>query len=283
MNDPDAARRVEFEAYVPEEAAEDARRDIERGTPRLFYFAVYEAPELIAISGDTDPMPYAAHVYLGSGCTDPIHGDDAPPGYRSAMENALRYGDLYNRALAEHFHWPMDDAPTTVPSDTDDFLGGRGEWAKVRIALDDLHPLFGGRAVIVDAAGQALVRSVRGGPDGMREEIYRLGVMREDVERILDACVAQDFVTLTSATHCAPPDHAHPTVTLTNAGGEEHAVTNWDPPVPGGDGESDRRFAAVYRELRRWEMVGQETASPLHEGAWGKRSPWEKLRKKLLT
>ncbi len=277
MDDPDDLRIQEFSEYNPANAAVEARRDIEQGTPRLFYLDVSEFPELLALDNEPGNLPDFARVSIGTGCLDAIHSADDPPGYRAAMENALRYGISYNQALAGHLGLQLKDEPDLLPSDTLDFIGLPADWPGIRLRLDDIHPLFGGRSIWVDGSGTAFVRSVRSDAHGLNEEIYRLDLGRDDIERLLAACLAQDFVSLVSASHVAPPDQARPVITLINGQGQQQSVSNWEPRVPGGDENMDRRFAAVHGELRRLEMVAREGVSPVHTGPYGDPAVWRGL------
>ncbi len=194
------------------------------------------------------------------------------------MEKALSYGVRYNRVIADHYDLSLRQEPDLLPSETFDFLGGYDAWPASRIILADIQPLFGGRQVWCSGEGTVYVRSVRPGDRGdLIEQIYRLDLERADAERILLECLSQDFVTLTSVEHCALPDHARPEIVLVNGQGQRHVVENWDPPVPGGDAESDRRFTAVYGELRRLEAVAREKDEPVHVGPYGDPKTWKKL------
>lgn len=276
--DPDVLKTREYNEYSVAMAAEDAARDIEQGSPKLFYLDIWEVPELIAIDGEAGDLPEATHVSIGTGCTDSIHGGDIPPGYRDAMERALSYGVRYNQAIAGHYGLSLRQEPDLLPSETFEFLGAYDDWPATRITLADIQPLFGGRQVWCSGDGTALVRSVRPGDQGdLIEQIYRLDLEPADAERILLACLSQDFVTLTSAEQSALPDHARPEIVLVNQRGQRHAVENWDPPVPGGNAEADRRFTAVYGELRRLEAVAREQSEPVHAGPYGDPKTWKRL------
>lgn len=281
MNDLYDRKISEYQAYPSSEAAEEAGLDIERGEIKLFYLDVSEFPEIIAIDGEACKLPEAEHVSIGTGCIDYINCEDTPPGYREAMENALEYGKRYNRVIADHFHLPLLHEEDLLPSETLDFIGYPEDWKECRIELADNHPLFGGREIQVRGTGTVLVRSVRPDPDkpsqGLLERIYRFNLEAKDIERIWRACLFNEFITLSSSSHPAPPDHARPDVILINKQGERHCVDMWQPPVPGGDRDIETRFGRVYRELIRLETVAHEHHAPLHTMPRGDSSVWNKL------
>ena len=134
-----------------------------------------------------------------------------------------------------------DDDPTP-DNTTARFLGDPSGWAGARIELADIHGLWGGCDVILAGDGRCVITRVRlpGYPDGTEAR----QVSAATVRRLLEQCIAQDFVTI----HFPPrpfivPDEACPQVTLINAAGARQTVARWatDP--------KDPRFEAIYAAL----------------------------------
>ncbi len=277
MDEYEIRKIGEYKSYNPENAVADAERDIKAGTIKLFYLDVEEFPKVIAIDAPAEKLPEAEQVSIGIGCIDPIHADDCATAYRSAMEQALSYGMRYNQVIAKSFNLKQKTEPDFLPSETLDFFGYPNAWTKARLELRDVQPLFGGRDILLTAAGPVFIRTVRYMPAGRDEKIYRLPPDTEVRRRILHACILHDFVGLQLLPQTAPPDHGRPEIILTNATGRQYSLTSWEPPLPGSDPAAVKRFHAVYKEFLRLEAVAQETPSAMYIKN-ADNTIWEKLR-----
>jgi hypothetical protein len=285
--DADVAQWTEqYAEYRPAEARQDALREIERGALRLFYLDISEVPELLVIEVDSDrppagtsppTLPEAARVDLGAACIDPIHGDDCPFSYREALTNAVRYGTEYNLTVARHFDLPTKDVPDPLPSPTLTFLGAPPDWTAAEVTLRDVQPLFGGRDIHLTGAERVCVRVVRPGTEGLEEHIFRWDAAGGTVARILRLCLDQDLVTIPPPSQSAPPDHGRPAIILANRRGERQAIEGWDPPLPGEDPVTVRRFRTLYQQLLRFESVATESREPIASGPYGDNARWREI------
>lgn len=275
MDDYERRMSEEYNKYKPVNAARDAEADIASGTIKLFHLDVSEFPEPLVIDDDPKKLPPYTHVSIGGGCIDSLNSDDAAPEYRAAAQNALSYGISYNMVIARYYKLKEKPCPDRLPSSTLDFLDDPPDWNSVQVELHDIQPIFGGRDIWVSGTGMALVRSMRG-----REEIYRVALEQKDIERLIAAFLKNDFLSLTIPNQTAPPDHGRPGIVLINGSGQQHSLSSWAPPIPGGDREAIRRFQAVYRQLLRLETLARETTKPLHQGEYGDDKTWLKLLKK---
>jgi len=280
MDDYDLQKINEYNRYQPENALRDAELDIDQGTIKIFYLDIEEVPEPLAIDGDPEKLLSYESVSIGIGCIDPINSDDCPPEYRTAMENAHSYGMGYNKAIARHFKLKLKQHHDRLPNSTFEFLGTPSDWHAVHMELRDIQPIFGGRDVWVDGSGNVLVRSVQTTPQDLEEKIYPLTLDESAVERILEAFISQDFLSLCIPEQSAPPDHGRPEIILTNFRGQRHAVASWDPPLPGSDPVVEQRFRTLYREFLRLESMARETTEPLHNGVYGDDNNWTNILKK---
>jgi hypothetical protein len=127
-------------------------------------------------------------------------------------------------------------------NETARFLGDPSEWAGARVALADIHGLWGGCNVTLVGNGECAVTLVR--QPHHRDGSYYWWVSETQVQRVLDLCIAHDFVTIRFPPRpFIVPDESRPEITLTNAAGEQHTVGCWanDPKDPG--------FEAIYAAL----------------------------------
>jgi hypothetical protein len=123
------------------------------------------------------------------------------------------------------------------------FLGGPDDQMRARIVLDDVHGLWGGRQVWVQAngpaGGRALVRRV---PVPGHEQRSVVPVSADEVQGLLEAVLASDFLSIRFEPRPIVPDETHAVITLTNRRGECASVAKW---------ARDRHpgFEAVYAAL----------------------------------
>jgi hypothetical protein len=280
MDKYDLQKINEYNRYQSENALRDAEFDINQGTIKIFYLDIEEVPEPLVIEGDPEKLLSHESVSIGTGCTDTVNSDDCPAEYRTAMGNAISYGTDYNKAIAGHFKLKLKQYQDRLPNDTLEFLGTQSDWHAVHMELRDIQPMHGGRDVWVDGSGNVLVRSVQTTAKGLEEKIYPLALDENAIERILEAFIVQDFVSLIIPELSAPPDQGRPEITLTNFRGQRHALEDWDPPLPESDPVVTERFRSVYREFLRLELMAKETAPPIHSGVFGDNDSWTNILKK---
>lgn len=119
---------------------------------------------------------------------------------------------------------------------TQAFLSDESQWPTVQIELNDVQPLWGGSHILVEGNRHVVVRIVE---RGLQERRYEFEISDSAWRQLLDALIGHDFVTIHPADRPGIPDEARPTITLTNANGEQHSVAKWA-------GAKDPRFDAIY-------------------------------------
>lgn len=92
----------EYSQYIPSTVTKDVEQDILNQSIKLFYIDLYEVPEVLSIDERPKNLPSHKSVSIGTGCTDPYHSEDCSDEYRLAVDNALLYGEKYNKAIALH-------------------------------------------------------------------------------------------------------------------------------------------------------------------------------------
>jgi hypothetical protein len=144
-----------------------------------------------------------------------------------------------------------------VTNATSIFLGREAERVAARVELSDVQGSWGGRRIQANGSGQVIVRQVQA---GLHERRYEFGLGHGEWKRLLDVLVEQDFLSMQPEERAGIPDEAYPTITLTNARGEQCMVSKWP-------GVIDERFAAVYAAMLRLEtLTGQ--LDPVYSGPY---------------
>ena len=139
---------------------------------------------------------------------------------------------------------------------TQTFLGeGTGRDA-ARVEMRDVQGLWGGRIIAAERE-KAVVRIIG---RGMAERRFEIGLGQEEWNRLLDALIENDLVTIQPEERMGIPDEARPSITLVNAAGERHTVEKWA-------GVKDARFEAVYAAITRLEGLTQGI-EPVYNGPY---------------
>ncbi len=121
------------------------------------------------------------------------------------------------------------------------FLGPPAGWTAARLALQDVHGLWGGHTLDLHGTGLGWASVVDAAGHEQRHPVV-LGSAR--AAALFDLLIAHDFLALTFPARPGVPDEARPVISVTNPAGETRAVAKW---------ANDRspRFEAVYQALRR--------------------------------
>ncbi|MEW6440886.1 MAG: hypothetical protein AB1640_08095 [bacterium] len=278
------ARIAEYGAYVPQEAVEDANKDIARGKVKVFFLALEESSRPLSIQGPVQGLPESESVPIGAGCIDPVHSEDCPAAYRQALRNAVQYGILYNAEIARRRGLTPrveDLIDLGLENETSVFLGDRADWGRVRVELRDLQGPFGGRDILLAGSGAVLVRAVRGEGGQLVERRYRLRLPDAEVGRSLRALAAYDPLAVRIDEAPAEPDTARPEIILTNPWGRRRCISFFQQPVPPAADPGDRtpaqRIDAAYREILRYERMAEEGAPALYSGAFTGEGGWKEF------
>ncbi len=275
MDELELQKIKEYSQYLPKNAVRDAKRDIQQDTIKIFYQDTSEFPEPIEIDLDLEKLRVYQGVYIGIGCLDPIHSDDCPAEYRTAMETAISYGTKYNNVIANHLKLKQKDVKDQRSNETSEFIGAVSDRHDLYMELRDIQPIYGGRDVWVDGSGNVLIRSVQSTAQGLEEKIFPLKLDQNDANRIIESFIAQDFVSLKIPEQSAEPDHARPSIVLINSGGDQHSQEAWEPPLPGSDPVASDRFRKIYRQFLRLETMARETDVTIYSGMYGDDSRWK--------
>lgn len=113
------------------------------------------------------------------------------------------------------------------------FLGDRSTWQGAKVALDDIHGLWGGRRVVVQGDGVAFVTQV---DLAQEEQTFRLVLGVERALRVFDVCAVNDILAIVFPAHTPVPDEVSTRLEITNPAGESQTVTHW------ANGPVDYRF-----------------------------------------
>ena len=138
---------------------------------------------------------------------------------------------------------------------TQHFLGNESQWPAARIELVDVQGLWGGRRILVQGAKRVVVQLVE---PTMRERRYEFALQPDELQRLLELFVENDFLTIRPSERAGIPDEARPSIRLVNEGGDEWTVAKWA-------GIADERFDVLYEALLRLEALAQK-GEPVYRG-----------------
>jgi hypothetical protein len=119
------------------------------------------------------------------------------------------------------------------------FLGPDAQWPRCAVILNDIHPLWGGTAVILEGSGACVVRIVKQG----QEKRFSLALTAEEARAFRGLCIENDLSTVEPPGRSGLPDQARPAIALRNAAGETRSVWKWD-------GDRVPRFDVVLEALK---------------------------------
>ena len=126
------------------------------------------------------------------------------------------------------------------PNATRLFLGDEANWAGASIELYDVQALWGGRRIYAEWSKKTVVRLVERGSH--LERRYEVALGKDEITRLFDLFVEQDFLTIHPAERPGIPDEARPRIGLASGGGDKREVAKWA-------GVEDDRFETLYRAL----------------------------------
>jgi hypothetical protein len=140
---------------------------------------------------------------------------------------------------------------------TQQFLGDETQWPAARVELYDVQGLWGGRRIYVEGTKRVVAQLVE---PTMRERRYEFALRQDDLKRLLDLFVENDFLTIRPPERAGIPDEARPSIRLVNEDGDEREVAKWA-------GVTDERFDRLYQALLRLEALAQE-GEPVYRGPY---------------
>jgi hypothetical protein len=139
---------------------------------------------------------------------------------------------------------------------TGNFLGPADQWPRCGLELQDVHPLFGGEAVLVEGSGACVIRVVRKG----QEERYSLKLASDEALSLWKLCIGNDLLGVEVPQRVGVMDEARPEITLRNAAGQTRSVVKWAR-------QKVQGFDSVYEALLK--LVDKtETLKPGYEGKY---------------
>lgn len=122
---------------------------------------------------------------------------------------------------------------------TELFLGERPLWSAASLELDDVQALWGGRRIVLQGDGTAVLNIVS--RDG-NQQTRHFALSQAEVAQLFQLCVAVDLVTMVMPERMGVPDEARPTLTVVNGNGRRHTVAKWA-------NDKHERFDALYSAL----------------------------------
>lgn len=139
------------------------------------------------------------------------------------------------------------------------FLGQPAGWARARLELASLHPLWGGHTVCVEGAGATRIRLVERGLSYERAFQLQLGV--EPAHALLRLCVEHDLLAIDPPERAfLIPDESATELRL-SCGRRSFRVLCWDHDPPG------PAFNAISRALLELRGLTRD-AAPVYQGPY---------------
>lgn len=116
------------------------------------------------------------------------------------------------------------------------FFGEPSTWLGAQVELNDVHALWGGKRVLVQGDGAAIVTLV---DSAQNEQAYRVQIGGDGARRVFEVCAANDVLSVFFPERPRIPEENCSRLTIFNAAGQKRAVEHWEKDAP------DQRFEAV--------------------------------------
>ncbi len=173
-------------------------------------------------------------------------------------------------------------ATVIMKNETEKFLGDKENWSDIKMELQDIHGLWGGRNITVLGSGKATAQIVTPSvvppqtvvdPNtsyGLYQKTYEFSIEDVELNSLIDLFIKNDFLTIDIKNRLGIPDESKPKIVLTNPDGQYRAVEVWINDLQK-NGSSIKRFANIYGRFIGIEMgieTNSDSLKPVSEGIW---------------
>lgn len=169
---------------------------------------------------------------------------------------------------------PMPSKPLfSAKNKTEAFLGSPDEREKVVLEFNDMNGLYGGRVIVVNGLGNALVQIVS--PDNeqkkMWEKRYTFDISNVQLNEIYAEIINNDVLTIQLEDRPGNPDETQIHFSMTNGNDDFIKLETWEHsslPPDAYLNSSRAKFDKACLVLKRLEHIAKTKKTPVQEGPY---------------
>jgi len=168
----------------------------------------------------------------------------------------------------------MSSKPLFSPKNkTEEFLGSPEEREKVILQFNDMNGLHGGRIIVVNGAGNALVQIVspNNEQNKMWEKRYVFNISPAQLNDIFTDIINNDVMTIQLKDRPGIPDETRIHFTMTNGNNDSFNLETWEQSSlpPGAYQDSPRaKFDKACLGLKQLEHLARTEKTPVQQGPY---------------
>ncbi len=209
----------------------------------------------------------------------------ASPGFENEHGLETDYEAVNNKTGKNYYYniisWPGEiiyeikarlsvEEINATKNETEKFLGDKDGWGRIKMELQDVQGLNGGRNIVVSGSGKTTIKIVRSDPlknfYGFYQKTYEVTLEYVELNSLIELFIKNDFRTIIIENRLGIPDEPRPKIILTNPDGESHSVEVWFNDMQKKDAHIGR-FANIYGRFMGIEL-GADGLTPVSEGVW---------------
>ena len=169
---------------------------------------------------------------------------------------------------------PMSSKPLfSAKNKTEEFLGSPDEREKVVLQFNDMNGLYGGRVIVVNGVGNALVQIVS--PDNeqkkMWEKRYLFNISHAQLNDIFTDIINNDVLTIQLEDRSGNPDESRIHFFMTNGNNDFFKLETWEHsslPPDAYQNSPRAKFDKACLVLKRLEHIAKTEKTPVQEGPY---------------
>lgn len=169
---------------------------------------------------------------------------------------------------------PMSSKPLFSPKNkTEEFLGSPDEREKVVLQFNDMNGLYGGRVIVVNGVGNALVQIVSPNNEQkkMWEKRYLFNISHAQLNDIFTDIINNDVLTIQLEDRSGNPDESRIHFSMTNGNNDFFQLETWEHsslPPDAYQNSPRAKFDKACLVLKRLEHIAKTEKTPVQEGPY---------------
>jgi len=169
---------------------------------------------------------------------------------------------------------PMSSKPLfSAKNKTEEFLGSPDEREKVVLQFNDMNGLHGGRVIVVNGVGNAIVQIVcpNNEQKKMWEKRYSFNISHAQLNDIFTDIINSDVLTIQLEDRSGIPDESRIHFSMTNGNNDFFKLETWEHsslPPDAYQNSPRAKFDKVCLVLKRLEHIAKTEKTPVQEGPY---------------
>ena len=169
---------------------------------------------------------------------------------------------------------PMSSKPLfSAKNKTEEFLGSPDEREKVVLQFNDMNGLYGGRVIVVNGVGNALVQIVSPNNEQkkMWEKRYLFNISHAQLNDIFTDIINNDVLTIQLEDRSGNPDESRIHFSMTNGNNDFFQLETWEHsslPPDAYQNSPRAKFDKACLVLKRLEHIAKTEKTPVQEGPY---------------